>query len=209
MAELLIVITIIGVLAALTLQGYTFAMRSSKRKVTETTMTAIQSSLDRYFDKFGEYPQPASNQEQAEILPGKKYNVAGARCLYQALRGDGTDAIKLGSSNSDSKNATSDGKFDDAELPSVMFKDMPQAMWRVVGGRTYILVDGFGFPFQYLKGTTPAANGSANNSNSDSVVTINSTYDLWSYADDDKHITGTSAQAKQDPKIAAKWIKNW
>lgn len=214
LAEMLLVVTIIGVLAALTMQGYTYAMRSSKRRVTESTLAAAQSSLERYFDKFGEYPEPASNKEEIEIMPNKKYNVAGARCLYQALRGDGFDAIKLGTSNSDDKNAASDGKFDDSELGKVMFKDMPQAMWRTVGSKTYILVDGFGFPFQYVKAvpqTNNTSNGNNGGSNSDSnaVVTINSTYDLWSYADDEKNITATSAQAQKDSKVSAKWVKNW
>ena len=38
----MIVITIIALLAGLTLQGYTYAMRGSKRRVTETTIVAIQ-----------------------------------------------------------------------------------------------------------------------------------------------------------------------
>lgn len=199
LAEMMIVVTIIALLAALTLQGYTYAMRASKRKTTESTHSAVVSSLDRYFDKFGEFPEPANPKEEMEVLPGKSYNVAGARCLYQALRGDGFDAI-LGGENGGGETAASDGNFQDDEVGKVMFKDMPPAMWRVVGGSAYILVDGFSAPFQYAKAAT--ATGA-------DPVTINPNYDLWSYAEDDTHISATSLEAKEDPKIARKWIKNW
>jgi prepilin-type N-terminal cleavage/methylation domain-containing protein len=205
LAEMMIVVTIIGLLAALTLQGYTYAMRASKRRVTESTFTAIQASLDRYNAKFGEYPEPANPKEEKEIMPGKSYNVAGAKCLYQALRGDGFDAI-LGGENGGGENASSDGNFQEDEIDKVMFKDMPAAMWRKVGGDTYIIVDGFSMPFQYMKAPTPGTTGGGDD---ESVTTINSTYDLWSYADDEKNKDATSAEAQKDPNIAAKWIKNW
>ncbi|MBE7498616.1 MAG: prepilin-type N-terminal cleavage/methylation domain-containing protein [Verrucomicrobiaceae bacterium] len=212
LAEMMIVITIIALLAALTLQGYTYAMRSSKRRVTESTITAIQASLDRYFDKFGEYPEPATPNEEAEILPGKSFNIAGARCLYQALRGDGFDAIK-GGENAGGENGASDGNFQDEELPNVMFKDMPAGMWRVVQGSTYILVDGFSQPFQYIKAPVASATGGTGTGGGtgggDGPVTINTTYDLWSYAEDDRNTQATSEEARDNPNIAAKWIKNW
>lgn len=86
LVEMMIVISIIVVLAAMTIGGYNYAMRGSKRRTTEATMTAITSSLERYFEKNGEYPEPATKDEFAPTMPGKVYNVGGARCLYQALR---------------------------------------------------------------------------------------------------------------------------
>lgn len=55
----------------------------------------------------------------------------------------------------------------------------------------YILVDGFGHPFQYSTGN---------------MDTVNTTYDLWSFAQDEP-IKATRT-AKQSPE-AGHWIKNW
>jgi len=198
LAEMLIVVTIIGLLAALTLQGYTYAMRASKWRVTEATITAIQSSLERYSDKFGEYPEPAMPNETLEVIPGRVYDVSGARCLYQALRGDGYDAI-LGGENGGGENGASDGNFQDDEIEAVMFKDMPPAMWRSVSGN-YIVIDGFSMPFQYVKAISDPA---------EDPVTINPTYDLWSYAEDETNTSAKSIDTQDSPQLSQKWIKNW
>jgi hypothetical protein len=47
--------------------------------------------------------------------------------------------------------------------------------------RYFLLVDGFGRPFQYVKAALPAAVGETKIRS----ITINSTYDLWSYAEDE------------------------
>jgi hypothetical protein len=52
--------------------------------------------------------------------------------------------------------------------------------------------------------TTPGGAGDAAD-----VETVNSTYDLWSYAEDEVNIQSTSSDALEDPSIALKWIKNW
>ena len=123
LAELMIVISLIIILAALTIGGYNYAMKGSKRRTTEATLTGIESALERYFDKYGEFPQPSAPDESYDVRPGKTYNVGGAKCLYQALRGDGFDAIE-GGSNGASPEASpqSDGNFQDAEVGQVTFK---------------------------------------------------------------------------------------
>jgi len=215
LAEMMIVISIIVVLAAMTIGGFNYAMRGSKRRTTEATMTAITSSLERYKDQYGEYPEPASQQEVVQTLPGKSYNVAGARCLYQALRGDGYDAIKVASNSADTSSASSDGNFDAAEAANVLFKDMPPAMWRKLNGM-YFIVDGFFNPFQYVKAPKQSSSSSSSGSGSgssgggsDEVTTVNTTYDLWSYADDEVNNTAKSSDALKQADIAARWIKNW
>lgn len=214
LAEMMIVISIIVVLAAMTIGGYNFAMRGSKRRTTEATMTAITSSLERYKDQYGEYPEPAAQQEIVQIMPGKSYNVAGARCLYQALRGDGYDAIKGVGSSASGGTSASDGNFDETEASNVIFKDMPPAMWRKLNG-VFFMVDGFFNPFQYVKAPTQTTSGSAGSGGgssgggSDAVKTINSTYDLWSYGDDEINFTAKSSDAQSQSGIDAKWIKNW
>lgn len=200
LAEMMIVISIIVVLAALTLGGYNYAMRGSKRRTTEATMTAIISTLEQYKDQFGEYPEPASPQESIQVRPGKSYFVGGAKCLYQAIRGDGYDSIKGASNSSPSGNGASDGNFDQTEIPNVLFRDMPPTMWRKLSGG-FMIVDGFFNPFQYSKASIQAGNAEA--------TTVNTTYDLWSYADDEVNITARSLDTIKQPSIANKWVKNW
>jgi hypothetical protein len=170
--------------------------------------------LERYFDKFGEYPEPVSADEMLEVMPKKSYRIGGAKCLYQALLGDGFDAIQ-GAANSAASGAggggASDGNFDESEIPNVLFKDMPKTMWRRVNNLHYMIVDGFSRPFQYIKAspadaTGPSSGGSNGNAQ---ATTINATYDLWSYGEDEVNILARSVETLQNQALANKWIKNW
>lgn len=219
LVEMLIVITIIALLAALTLGGYTYAMRSSKRRVTTGTFEAIKLALERYNSEFGEFPQPASNNQLAQFPPGQSmYDTSGAACLYQALTGDGYDQISGVTGNNATGagggGSSSDGKTEGtSEVKNKMFVEVPQTIYTLKGS-TYILIDGFGHPFQYAKAatTTPAAGGgnnNNNNNNNNNATTINSTYDLWSYSEDEANTTKKSVNSLTDPTISTKWIKNW
>lgn len=191
--ELLVVICIIALLAALVLKSGNPA--SSKRQATQGTMEAVAAALERYYEHYGEYPEPVNADETAEIMQGKVYRIGAARCLYQALRGDGYDAIKV-AARGEKNEPQSDGKVSAAEIKNVIMADMPEGMWRKVGTR-YILVDAFGRPFQYIKADTDRKN------------TINSTFDLWSYAEDEKNVMAKFKETEANASLGAKWIKNW
>jgi hypothetical protein len=178
----------------LLLPGYTCILyKPTPRRSSEATMQVVAASLGRYFDFNGEYPEPAKPNESIEIEPGVFLQIGAAKCLYQALTGDGNDAIKgvVGEAAT-----SSNGTLENEELKHIMFKDMPPSMWRKIG-ESYIIVDGYGRPFQYIKADPEKKN------------TINSTYDLWSYGDDETHLRATSKDTEADPAIGAKWIKNW
>jgi prepilin-type N-terminal cleavage/methylation domain-containing protein len=210
LVEMLIVITIIAILAGLTMGAYTYAMRSSKRRLTTGTFEAVKSALDNYNTEFGEYPEPVGKGQMMELIPGKSYDTSGAACLYQALSGDGYDKIKGVSGSGDNTSGSSDGKTEGVEVKNIMLKEMPQSMY-IRRGSAFLLVDGFGRPFQYIKAkpADTASSGTGNTSEEDKVVTINTTYDLWSYGEDEVNITKKSSDALKDPKTAIKWIKNW
>jgi prepilin-type N-terminal cleavage/methylation domain-containing protein len=188
--ETVIVVAVIALLAALVLSINIDP--PNKRRPTEAMMPAIESCLERYHEQFGEFPQPANQDETAELMPGKVYRIGAAKCLYQALTGDGTDAIQ--GAGDDAK--TSDGVLDDEDTKRMIFKDMPAKMRRKVGN-SFILVDGYGRPFQYIKADPEKKN------------TVNSTYDLWSYGDDETNLRATSKDTEANPAVGAKWIKNW
>lgn len=212
LVEMLIVVTIISLLAALTMGGYTYAMRSSKRRLTTGTFEAIKLALERYNTEFGEYPQPANSNQMVQFPPGlATYDTSGASCLYQALTGDGYDQIKGVTGTGGGSGGSSDGKVEGvAELKNKMFVEIPQTIY-TRRGTNFMLIDGFGHPFQYLKAAIPtAANGAnGNNNNNTTPTTINSTYDLWSYSEDEVNTTKQSISSLTDPTISVKWIKNW
>lgn len=191
--ELLIVIGIIALLAALVIGSG--GAGSSKRHMTQSTLKTVESALDRYYQQHGEYPEPVNADETAEIMPGKLYRIGSAKCLYQALRGDGNDSIQ-GAGRAEKGEPQSDGKISTDEIKNVIMADMPDTMWRKLG-TSYILVDAFGHPFQYIK------------ADSDKKNTINSSYDLWSCAEDEKNVMAKSKDAEANASLGAKWIKNW
>ncbi|MDZ4403482.1 prepilin-type N-terminal cleavage/methylation domain-containing protein [Prosthecobacter sp.] len=204
--EMLVVITIISLLAALTMGGYTYAMNSSKRRITTGTFEAIKLSLERYNSEFGEYPEASGDAQMVEILPGKSYDTSGAACLYQALTGDGFDQIKgaSASATSDESSAQSDGKTEGtAEIRKMMLVEVPRTIWTVKNSR-YIIIDGFGRPFQYIKAATPETVGET-----PEATTINSTYDLWSYSEDEVNTTLKSIDTLDKAQASVKWVKNW
>lgn len=208
LVEMLIVLSIIALLAGLTMGAYTYAMRSSKRRVTTGTFEGIKLALDRYYSEFGEYPEPANSGQTADFPPGKPYDVSGAACLYQALTGDGYDELKGvqtdSSGSSDQAPAQSDGKTDGVtEISKKMMAEVPQTIW-MKKGSSYIIIDGFGRPFQYIKAAVPTSVGTTPD-----ATTVNSTYDLWSYSEDEVNTTLKSLDALEKPQASVKWIKNW
>jgi len=198
--ELLVVITIIALLFALTIGGFTFAQRSAARSRTTVAMNAMKSALERYSNEFGEYPEPQNPGDTVDV-GGKTYEVAGAAMLYQALSGDGYDNIKIVQAPADPGEASSDGSLDEKESKNVMLTDMPKEIWTNNNNR-YYMIDGFGKPFQYVKADNDGVN----------QVTINSTYDLWSYGEDEENINSRSIDtlnAGEVKNASQKWIKNW
>jgi prepilin-type N-terminal cleavage/methylation domain-containing protein len=213
LVEMLIVVTIISMLAALTMGGYTYAMRASKRRTTTGTFEAIKLALDRYNAEFGEYPQPAGSNQMVQFPPGLlTYDTSGAACLYQALTGDGFDQIKGVTSSGSAgggSGGSSDGKVEGtAEIKNKMFAEIPQTIFTRKGS-SYILIDGFGHPFQYLKAAASTVTAGGAPGATPTPTTINTTYDLWSYSEDEVNTSKKSINALTDPKTSAAWIKNW
>lgn len=190
--ELLIVIAIIALLAALTMGAFKYAGDSAARNRTTASMTAIKGALERYKEKFGEYPEPAA-AASAEADSNGVYLV-GAKMLYQAITGDGNNMIKLASGASAQ---ASDGKTDDTELENVIEGSLPKPMiFKYDMG--YYLIDGFARPFQYDKGGTAQA--------------VNPTFDIWSFGNYEQGKASKIAYdlaTKKDSTKTGAWIKNW
>ncbi|MEZ5304033.1 MAG: prepilin-type N-terminal cleavage/methylation domain-containing protein [Verrucomicrobiales bacterium] len=184
--ELITVIAIILILAALTIGLFKYVQYKASAEQARGYIAAIETALERYKGEYGNYPEPI---EGATVnVNGKQYDIAGAKCLYQALTGDGSDAIKgVGGS-------ASNGESEDGE--QIFWKKIaPGTKTNLVakdGESNYYLVDPFGVPFQYR---TAIFDEDGEMENEDEMH--NSTYDIWSYG---KDTTGTDEVS---------WIKNW
>jgi prepilin-type N-terminal cleavage/methylation domain-containing protein len=198
--ELLVVIAIIALLAAMTFGAFSYAQNAAMRNRTTAVHRAIVSGLERYNSEFGEYPEPSA-AGPTRTINGRPYDTGGALMLYQALSGDGSDRIKI-----ELRGPGSDGRWDTGE--KMLMSEMPREIYtnnqlcpperrKEKNGdmNCFMLLDGFGHPFQYTKGGTTDA--------------INPTFDLWSYGEDEANTNAVSRAQKQDPSRSAKWIKNF
>src|SRR4051794_20927715 len=79
--ELLIVITIIIILAGLTIATMGYAQSKARRSRAEAEIAAISAALENYKADNGVYPAASPSGSVAN------------HALYQALTGDGNDAI--------------------------------------------------------------------------------------------------------------------
>jgi prepilin-type N-terminal cleavage/methylation domain-containing protein len=186
--ELLVVISIIALLAAMTMGAFSYVQKAAMRNRTTATHRGIISGLENYNSEYGEFPQP-TGAGGTETFHGKSYNTGSAKMLYQALTGDGSNMIMIASGGG----AASNGRWEDGE--KMQLTDMPKEMYTFQGQNLYMLLDGFNHPFQYTKGGTADA--------------VNPTYDLWSYGEDEENTKATDKGSKQSSKVSAKWIKNF
>lgn len=202
--ELLVVMVIIGILAAITLGAFRYAQESAARNRTVGAHSAIIAALEQYKEKFGEYPKPANPAEQ-ESFSGKALHVGGAHMLYQAITADGNSAIELRAAPANGV-SESDGKVSEEEMVDIITTSpLPKSVIfppNAPAGSTRprYLVDGWNRPFQYTKFDSDAA---ANRS-------VNPTYDLWSLGPmAGGGVPDDSLETKQDPAVSTPWIKNW
>lgn len=207
LVELITVVSIIVLLFALVAGAYTYADRSSKRNRTEVSIRVIRSALENYREKFGSYPQPANPSESIAIAD-KSYIVGEGACLYQALSGDGFNHIEgadgLG-------NPDSDGQVDENEAANVTLTDLPRELWANNNSSTYFMVDGFGHPIRYIK-AAPTQSPTPGQPPPQATTINLSTYDIWSYGEDDENITASGIDTQSNTTLArdsSKWIKNW
>ena len=187
--EILIVITIIASLVGITAAAATMMQKKARRLKADAQVSSITLGLEKYKQEYSEFPAPIGN-EKAEFN-GLSYTVSGARMLYQALSGDGTNAIR-GLTGRPSNGQLNESRDGEVFLSSADPANTAAGMVAKIGdSNNYFLQDPFEKPYQYK---------SREGSNTNEADLHNpETYDLWSFGYDD---SGNGSEAER-------WITNW
>lgn len=192
LVELLVVISLIAVLAALVISGAGGIMKKIKRDQIRSFMAEIQGGLEDYKVDNAIYPlnpDPRGTSTSVPYTGPDSEAVSGAATLYKHLSGD----------------FDTDGQIDADETAYVDRLDYwsnsrnppPEVIRSVdVGGGTYLVVDPLGSPIRYIA----YAPGLVQEALEQKKIK-NPTYDLWS-------IAGAEAGSTEFTDEAT-WITNW
>jgi type II secretory pathway pseudopilin PulG len=191
----MVVISIIAILAALTLGASRIAQEMASKSRTSAAHEVIRVGLEQYKEKHGEYPEPNDPDATTQVA-NVDVRVGGARMLYQALTGDGDSEIKAASSQGN----ISDGRITDEERENSINAGLLNIKNLVVKSPDgFYLADAWMNPFQYEKGGIAESNA------------LNPTCDLWSFGPAGSSAGGLiyDAASRRNVDTTARWIKNW
>lgn len=200
--EIMVTLTIIAMLAGLSLIAMRYANTVSSRNKTQAYLKALEAHLDAYKNDNGVYPRPKTDSSEGRTVTvrGNDYPVSGAVTLYQAVSGDGDDAIERGQT-------PSTGELGSLPGSKVYWADAdPKGANRItreVDG-VYYIADGFGAPFQYR--VPPPYNPRKPEEFEKFKTQYRNprTYDLWSYCGEAP--TGGNNPLEDNDQG---WVKNW
>lgn len=184
--ELLIVMTIIIVLAGITIATMGYVQGKARRSRAEAEIAAFSAALENYKADNGVYPRDAASTDllAANIDPqgGNPASfVNSCRFLYKQLAGD-----------SDGNPATTDATNDTKNYVGAALK--PNMLNPKTPGPNTFIQDPFGNSYGYS--TAKAAD--PNNG-------YNPTFDLWSTCGE----TGKKPSDATFQQYQARWVKNW
>jgi prepilin-type N-terminal cleavage/methylation domain-containing protein len=171
--ELLVVISLIAMLASISIVGISAASKNARTKETGTRVKLIEGGLEAYKTEQGEYPQEVAWDRQAAMPKnGGSWPAGGGACLYQALFGDGTSEIAGFQAKNGESPGSSTGEYGSSGTP-VYIKDLggKKESYVVEAGGLHILIDGFAHPIAYRR----------YDKNQDAEFENEGTFDLWSY----------------------------
>ena len=100
--ELLIVIVVIGILAALVLNAFSGVQAKARDTERDTDMRALASQLEAYYTSYGEYPPTYANNTTAGT--GNIVNVSMDSDVTAKLKGMDLNSLRSPSSNNTANN---------------------------------------------------------------------------------------------------------
>lgn len=197
--EVMTVITIIGMLAALGFGGFRIAQEKAAKKNTVARLQGLQLGIESYKLDNGEYPEALSGEDTTTVKDAQ-WKVGGARMLYQVMTGDGNSAIKGGGVASVGTPESTGKIYWDEVVPPTQKEIEAKKKKPMVGvgeDGTFFLIDGWRKPFQYIKALKDR---NKRISNID-LVHSNADYEIWSY--------GKLDEPLEDPESQKEWIASW
>lgn len=197
--EVLTVITIIGMLAAMGFGGYQIAQEKAAKKNTLTRLKALELGVESFKIDNGEYPaSPSANG--TTMVKDVSWNVAGAQLLYQVVTGDGNDKM-LGGTEPSAGTPGSAGKvyWDEVVPPTTqeITNKKNKQLVSVADDGAFYVIDGWRKPFQYVKAIK---NRNKEVANPDELHS-DGDYEIWSYGKLDK--------PSDDFESQKEWITSW
>ncbi|MDD5351506.1 MAG: prepilin-type N-terminal cleavage/methylation domain-containing protein [Chthoniobacteraceae bacterium] len=205
LVELLVVISIITILAGLTLSTVSYAQNKAARDLAKAEIAGLEVGLESYKADNGDYPRssnpPGYDDNAAEALdaannpgdpgstgsPNATYAKA-TRALYIGLSGD-TNLDGNVTVAGDSTDGTTKPKVYFNFKPNMLYPRMPSGSTRAANS-IQAVIDPFYFPYGYSTlGSKVVTTGSQ-------AGGYNPTFDLWS----------TGGNHPGDQKT---WITNW
>jgi type II secretory pathway pseudopilin PulG len=154
--EILVVIMVIFILAALVLAASSYVQNKGARARAETEIAAFSAALESYKADNGIYPRDATNTDSVNPSTSPVPTTA-SKYLYEQLSGDTND------------DRTPEAKSYFTFRPNMLVPAPPST------GNVTAIRDPFGNPYGY---------STAKASNPSGTIGNNPTYDLWSTAGD-------------------------
>jgi prepilin-type N-terminal cleavage/methylation domain-containing protein len=183
--ELLTVITIIAILAGITLGAFGVVQQKAARSRASAEIAAIGLACTRYQIDYGDYPDAQADSAPSGLykgIPTASDYTDGGKQLFQALMGRDTWS-----------DLVDDGK--------VQYMELKQSQVGLPTGESYIQ-DPFGYPYGYYY-------------NSDGIGGDSSQKSLFNYVEPDIWSTGGQTKngstdiSNADYQYYGKWAKNW
>ena len=197
--EVLTVVSIIALLAALGFGGYRTVLNRTSAKNTTARIKALESVLTTYFGEYGEYPEPA-DPENTSAIEGVSYKVGGGMMLYQAASGDGDDAIRGGGTASEGTAGSLNRVLWEeavAPTPQEVSKGIRKPLVGATEDLKYYMADGWRKPFQYVKARKDRNRRVTNDDEMHSA----GDFEIWSYGKLEKPLDDVESQKE--------WIASW
>ncbi len=206
--EVLTVVAIIAMLAALGFAGLRYAQNKSREKETVSMIMDLTKNLEEYRLDMGNYPR-AAREEETTTVDSESYKIGAAKMLYQVMTGDGDDAVMGGTqvptgvqgSLQTEKEQGFRGKiYMDTIIAPTKEEITEKKKAKYVessGEGSYFLIDPWRHPFQYQL-PEKDKNGLAK---SDVKMHSGANYELWSY--------GKLKKPEDTDEAVKEWIASW
>jgi type II secretory pathway pseudopilin PulG len=173
LVEILVVISIIMVLAAMSISGFGFVKRKAAEGRTEVLLGSISGALERYRVDNGFFPEGDGGGDSTKQV-------------YIALYGDGELTLSSGTVSA----TEPDGDVDtDAQVYLDMLNPENKRALLNVDPGSYNIVDAWGKPLRYRHSVS---------GNEAGMMNPDSDFDLWSYGPDG--LSGSTEEKVDDLK---------